>query len=95
MENGRITVLFNGTGHFHEYGTPEYEKLIPFEDRKPGSRSYGTIVIVVNNVQMSVSPSTPTCNSALNSSTTIICEKPKREKEMKQNRDRDIRRGGI
>lgn len=61
-ENGRITVLFNafegpariarlyGTGHYHEYGTPEYERLIPVEDRKPGSRS--AIVIDINNIQI-------------------------------------------
>ena len=39
-----------------------------------------------------MSPSTPTSNSAIYSLNTIIYEKPKRGKEMKQNRDRDIRR---
>ncbi|KAG1798909.1 uncharacterized protein HD556DRAFT_1232074 [Suillus plorans] len=50
-ENGRITILFHsfegpprilrlyGTGTVYEYGTQEYESLIPPETRKPGSRA--------------------------------------------------------
>ncbi|GLB41255.1 putative pfam:Pyridox_oxidase [Lyophyllum shimeji] len=50
-ENGRITVLFNafegpprilrlyGKGRVYEFGTPEYEALLPPEKRQPGSRS--------------------------------------------------------
>ncbi|KAF9020884.1 hypothetical protein BDZ89DRAFT_1093623 [Hymenopellis radicata] len=40
--NGRITVFFNalfGKGVVHEYGSPEYEELLPPEKRQPGSRS--------------------------------------------------------
>ncbi|KAL1747204.1 hypothetical protein HDZ31DRAFT_32535 [Schizophyllum fasciatum] len=55
-ENGRITVMFMafdkpprivrlfGTGAVHEYGTPEYDNLIPASKRHPGSRA----VIEVN-----------------------------------------------
>ncbi|KAH0579281.1 hypothetical protein J132_09963 [Termitomyces sp. J132] len=50
-ENGRITVLFHafegppricrmyGRGTVHEFGTPEYDQLLPLEKRKVGSRS--------------------------------------------------------
>jgi len=50
-ENGRITVLFNafegpprilrlyGRGTVYEFGTPEYEELLPPEKREAGSRS--------------------------------------------------------
>ncbi|KAF7419524.1 hypothetical protein PC9H_002115 [Pleurotus ostreatus] len=50
-ENGRITILFNafeglprivrlfGKGTVYEYGTPEYEELLPPSVRKPGSRA--------------------------------------------------------
>ncbi|KAF5339800.1 hypothetical protein D9611_009205 [Ephemerocybe angulata] len=50
-ENGRITIMFNafegppnilrlfGTAKVYEFGTPEYEKLLPAEKRQPGSRS--------------------------------------------------------
>ncbi|KAG6843020.1 hypothetical protein H0H93_002509, partial [Arthromyces matolae] len=54
-ENGRITVLFHAfegparistravtykpQGTVHEFGTPEYDRLIPLENRKLGSRS--------------------------------------------------------
>ncbi|KAF8880486.1 hypothetical protein CPB85DRAFT_1377238 [Mucidula mucida] len=49
--NGRITVFFNtfegppsiirlfGKGVVYEYGSAEYEELLPPEKRKPGSRS--------------------------------------------------------
>lgn len=37
---------FKGT--VHEFGTPEYDALIPVSDRKPGSRS--AIVIDVQKV---------------------------------------------
>ncbi|KAF5339794.1 hypothetical protein D9611_009203 [Ephemerocybe angulata] len=50
-ENGRITVMFSafegpanivrlfGTAKVYEFGTPEYEELLPLEKRQPGSRS--------------------------------------------------------
>lgn len=50
-ENGRITILFNafegppricrlyGKGTIYEFGTPEYEALLPPEKRQTGSRS--------------------------------------------------------
>jgi len=59
-ENGRITIMFNafqgppritrlfGKGTVHEFGTPEYDALIPTSERKPGSRS--AIVIDVHKV---------------------------------------------
>ncbi|KIJ63143.1 hypothetical protein HYDPIDRAFT_113718 [Hydnomerulius pinastri MD-312] len=62
-ENGRITVMFTafegpprilrlwGVGTVHEYGTPEYEALIPAETRKPGSRA----AIVVDIYQVGTS----------------------------------------
>lgn len=68
-ENGRITILFNafqgppricrlfGTGTVHEFGTPEYEALIPMADRKPGSRS--AIVIDVHKVGTSCGYAVP------------------------------------
>ncbi|KAG6334471.1 hypothetical protein ID866_4619 [Astraeus odoratus] len=60
-ENGRVTILFHafegpprilrlfGTGTVYEYGSPEYETLIPIETRKPGSRA----AIVVDVYQAS------------------------------------------
>ncbi|EGO24455.1 hypothetical protein SERLADRAFT_467802 [Serpula lacrymans var. lacrymans S7.9] len=62
-ENGRITIMFNafegpprilrifGTGHVHEYGSLEYDELIPPETRKPGSRA----AIVVDVYQVTTS----------------------------------------
>ncbi|KAG0700601.1 hypothetical protein DFH29DRAFT_807469 [Suillus ampliporus] len=62
-ENGRVTILFNafegppkilrlyGIGTVYEYGTQEYESLIPPETRKPGSRA--AIVIDVYQCQTS------------------------------------------
>ena len=59
-ENGRITLMFSafdgpprivrlfGVGSVHEFGTPEYEELIPPENRRPGSRA--AIVIDVHKV---------------------------------------------
>ncbi|KAJ3794860.1 hypothetical protein GGU11DRAFT_794440 [Lentinula aff. detonsa] len=59
-ENGRITVLFNafegppriarlfGKGFVHEFGTPEYNELLPPALRKPGSRA--VIIIDVEKV---------------------------------------------
>ncbi|RXW12586.1 hypothetical protein EST38_g13267 [Candolleomyces aberdarensis] len=50
-ENGRITVMFVafegppqivrlfGTGKVYEFGTPEYEELLPLNKRQPGSRA--------------------------------------------------------
>ncbi|KAK1235797.1 hypothetical protein PQX77_000970 [Marasmius sp. AFHP31] len=50
-ENGRVTIYFNafegppriarlwGKGTVYEFGTPEYNALVPPESRKPGSRS--------------------------------------------------------
>ncbi|KAJ8515107.1 hypothetical protein ONZ45_g7417 [Pleurotus djamor] len=50
-ENGRITILFNafegppricrlfGTGTVYEFGSPEYDELLPPSSRKPGSRA--------------------------------------------------------
>ncbi|KIJ63999.1 hypothetical protein HYDPIDRAFT_154977 [Hydnomerulius pinastri MD-312] len=61
--NGRITILFHafegaprilrmwGTGTVHEFGTPEYDALIPPEKRKAGSRA--AIVIDVHKVATS------------------------------------------
>ncbi|KAI9568101.1 hypothetical protein HD554DRAFT_818744 [Boletus coccyginus] len=62
-ENGRITIMFSafegpprilrlfGVGTVHEYGTPEYNALIPAETCKPGSRA----VIVVDVYQVGTS----------------------------------------
>ncbi|ESK92842.1 pyridoxamine phosphate oxidase [Moniliophthora roreri MCA 2997] len=62
-ENGRITVYFNafegppriarlfGKGTVYEFGTPEYNDLIPPEKRKPGSRS--VIMVDVHKVATS------------------------------------------
>lgn len=62
-ENGRITVMFSaldgpprilrlfGVGTVHEYGTPEYDALIPATTRKPGSRA----VIVIDVYQVGTS----------------------------------------
>jgi len=59
-ENGRITIMFTafegpprivrlwGNGTVHEFGTPEYESLIPPETRQPGSRA--AIVVDVHKV---------------------------------------------
>ncbi|KAG1732963.1 hypothetical protein EDB19DRAFT_1855290 [Suillus lakei] len=68
-ENGRITILFNafegpprilrlfGIGTVYEYGTQEYESLIPPETRKPGSRA--AIVIDVYQCQTSCGYAVP------------------------------------
>lgn len=67
--NGRITIMFSafqgppriarlfGTGTVHEFGTPEYDALIPTHARKPGSRS--AIVIDVHKVGTSCGYSVP------------------------------------
>ncbi|VDB85090.1 unnamed protein product [Peniophora sp. CBMAI 1063] len=59
-ENGRITILFQafdggprilrlfGRGTVHEFGTPEYELLLPPGKRQPGSRA--AIVVDVHRV---------------------------------------------
>ncbi|VDB85091.1 unnamed protein product [Peniophora sp. CBMAI 1063] len=59
-ENGRITILFQafeggprilrlfGRGTVHEFGTPEYDELLPPGKRQPGSRA--AIVIDVHKV---------------------------------------------
>ncbi|KAG2068425.1 hypothetical protein BDR04DRAFT_1232835 [Suillus decipiens] len=71
-ENGRITILFNsfegpprilrlyGIGTVYEYGTQEYESLIPPETRKPGSRA--AIVIDVDQCQTSCGYAVPIYN---------------------------------
>ncbi|CAA7262532.1 unnamed protein product [Cyclocybe aegerita] len=68
-ENGRITILFSafegpprivrlfGTGTVHEFGTPEYNELIPREKRSVGSRS--VIVVDVHKVGTSCGFSIP------------------------------------
>ncbi|KAG1772018.1 hypothetical protein EV702DRAFT_1181375 [Suillus placidus] len=68
-ENGRITILFHsfegpprilrlyGIGTVYEYGTREYESLIPPETRKPGSRA--AIVIDVYQCQTSCGYAVP------------------------------------
>ncbi|KAI0762750.1 hypothetical protein C8Q74DRAFT_1207453 [Fomes fomentarius] len=68
-ENGRVTLMFNafdgpprivrlfGIGTVHELGTPEYEKLIPPENRRPGSRA--AIVIDVHKVGTSCGYAVP------------------------------------
>ncbi|KIM86525.1 hypothetical protein PILCRDRAFT_64821 [Piloderma croceum F 1598] len=68
-ENGRITIMFSafqgppricrlfGTGTVHEFGTPEYDALIPIVDRKPGSR--GVIVVDVHKVGTSCGYAVP------------------------------------
>ncbi|TFY71654.1 hypothetical protein EVG20_g1338 [Dentipellis fragilis] len=68
-ENGRITVLFNafdgppricrifGKGTVREFGTPEYEKLLPPSKRSIGSRS--AIVVDVHKVGTSCGYSVP------------------------------------
>ncbi|KAF9531395.1 hypothetical protein CPB83DRAFT_891767 [Crepidotus variabilis] len=50
-ENGRVSILFHafegparivrlyGKGFFHQIGSPEYEAMLPVEDRIPGSRA--------------------------------------------------------
>ncbi|TFK23310.1 hypothetical protein FA15DRAFT_642671 [Coprinopsis marcescibilis] len=68
-ENGRITMMFvafegppqiirlYGTGKVYEYGTPEYAKLLPSEQRQPGSRA--AIWIDVHRVSTSCGFSIP------------------------------------
>ncbi|KAJ3504591.1 hypothetical protein NLJ89_g7858 [Agrocybe chaxingu] len=68
-DNGRITILFSafegpprivrlfGTGTAHEFGTPEYNELIPIEKRSVGSRS--VIVVDVHKVGTSCGFSIP------------------------------------
>ncbi|TFK82478.1 hypothetical protein K466DRAFT_500250 [Polyporus arcularius HHB13444] len=68
-ENGRITLMFNafegpprivrlfGTGTVHEFGTREYEELIPPEQRRPGSRA--AIVVDVHKVGSSCGYAVP------------------------------------
>jgi len=62
-ENGRITICFNafegppricrlyGKGTVYEFGTPEYEALLPLDKRQTGSRS----VIMIDLVKVSTS----------------------------------------
>ncbi|KAI0770951.1 hypothetical protein BD413DRAFT_613479 [Trametes elegans] len=68
-ENGRITLLFSafegpprivrlfGTGTVHEFGSAEYDALIPPEHRRPGSRA--AIVIDVHKVGYSCGYAVP------------------------------------
>ncbi|KAF7979858.1 hypothetical protein HWV62_40617 [Athelia sp. TMB] len=67
--NARITIMFSafqgppriarlfGTGTAHEYGTPEYDALLPAHTRKPGSRA--AIVIDVHKVGTSCGYAVP------------------------------------
>ncbi|KAH9947394.1 hypothetical protein B0H21DRAFT_739349 [Amylocystis lapponica] len=62
-ENGRITIMFSafegaprilrlwGTGTAHEFGTPEYDALVPPTTRLPGSRC--AVVVAVHRVGLS------------------------------------------
>ncbi|EAU86871.2 pyridoxamine phosphate oxidase [Coprinopsis cinerea okayama7 len=68
-ENGRITVLFNafegppriarlyGRGSYHEFGTAEYNKLLPPGTRQPGSRA--AIIVDVWKVSTTCGYSVP------------------------------------
>ncbi|OJT07933.1 hypothetical protein TRAPUB_1144 [Trametes pubescens] len=68
-ENGRITIMFcayegparilriYGRGTVHEFGTPEYDALIPAVQRRPGSRA--AIVIDVRKVSTSCGYAVP------------------------------------
>ncbi|KLO07053.1 hypothetical protein SCHPADRAFT_860669 [Schizopora paradoxa] len=68
-ENGRMTIMFNafegpprivrlfGKGTIHEYGTPEYDELIPEGKRKPGSRA--AIVLDIHKVGSSCGYTVP------------------------------------
>ncbi|KAJ2918098.1 hypothetical protein MD484_g2310, partial [Candolleomyces efflorescens] len=68
-ENGRITIMFTafegppmivrlfGTGKVYEFGTPEYDALLPPEKRQPGSRA--VIWIDVHKVGSSCGYSIP------------------------------------
>ncbi|KAF5382403.1 hypothetical protein D9757_009810 [Collybiopsis confluens] len=68
-ENGRITILFNafegppriarlhGKGTVCEFGTPQYNELLPPSDRHPGSRSI--IVVDVERVSTSCGYTVP------------------------------------
>ncbi|TFK68093.1 hypothetical protein BDN72DRAFT_842314 [Pluteus cervinus] len=67
--NGRITVMLSafegppricrlfGTGKVHEFGTPEYDRLLPPNERRPGSRA--AIVITVHKVGTSCGYAVP------------------------------------
>ncbi|KJA22563.1 hypothetical protein HYPSUDRAFT_67026 [Hypholoma sublateritium FD-334 SS-4] len=68
-ENERITIMFNafegpprivrlfGKGTVHEFDTPEYNALIPLNQRQPGSRS--AIVVDIHKVGSSCGYSIP------------------------------------
>ncbi|CCL99970.1 uncharacterized protein FIBRA_01995 [Fibroporia radiculosa] len=68
-ENGRITIMFCafegaprilrlwGTGYVHEFGTPEYDAIIPPTKRRPGSRC--VVVIDVKRVGTSCGTGVP------------------------------------
>jgi len=68
-ENGRMTIMFTafdgapkivrlfGIGSVHEFGSPEYEALIPLEDRHVGSRS--AIVLDIHKVGSSCGYAVP------------------------------------
>ncbi|KAH9913134.1 uncharacterized protein BXZ73DRAFT_92995 [Epithele typhae] len=68
-ENGRVTLMFSafegpprivrlfGTGTIHEFGTKEYERLVPPEQRRPGSRA--AIVVDVHKVGSSCGYAVP------------------------------------
>jgi len=62
-ENGRITIMFNafegpprilrifGAGRVYEFGTPEYQELLPPSERQPASRS----IIMIDVLKVGVS----------------------------------------
>ncbi|KAF8344249.1 uncharacterized protein EI90DRAFT_3165642 [Cantharellus anzutake] len=60
-ENGRITIMFQVReileGTWHEVGTPEFKKLIPDEERIPGSRA--AIYVKLHSVSTSCGYAVP------------------------------------
>lgn len=91
-ENGRITILFHsfegpprilrlyGIGTVYEFGTQEYESLIPPETRKPGSRA--AIVIDVYQCQTSCGYAVPIYDFVTHRTQLL------RSLDMKESRDR-------
>ncbi|TDL22402.1 hypothetical protein BD410DRAFT_839844 [Rickenella mellea] len=88
-ENGRITVMFNafdgppritrlfGKGIVHEFGTPEYDALIPECSRQPGSRA--AIVVEIHKVSTSCGYTVPYYD--FRSHRTMLLENMKRREE--------------
>jgi len=87
-ENGRITILFHafkgpprivrlfGKGTVHEFGSPEYEALLPPETRLPGSRS--AIVVDIHKVGTSCGYAVP-CYDFKSHRTQLIAWAAKKE----------------